>query len=66
MGENSFQRGEIVVGFCGLGVDSGGLESLQILSSSYLWIEFVYARMNIILGNHKKITPGKGEGGSTV
>ena len=38
MGESSSHCGDLVGYLCGAGVDNGGLDILQILSESSLWI----------------------------
>ena len=49
MGASSSRCGDLVGGFCGTGVESGGLDSLKLLSSSSIWFIFVYATMIMIL-----------------
>ena len=41
-------------------VDSVGLDILNILSSSYLWLALVYAMMIIILIMHTTVSPVRG------
>ena len=56
--------GDIVGGFCGDKLESGGLESLQLLYYSYIYLAFVYAIMTMILSMHTTGSPGGGrEGG---
>ena len=64
MGEISSHCGDLVVGFCGAGVDSGGLDRLHLLSSSSLCISLVYAMMIMVMIIHTTGSPGEGrEGG---
>ena len=60
MGTGSSQCGDIVGGFYGTGVYSGGLEILQILYSYSLWLAFVYEIMIMILSMHTTASPGGG------
>ena len=53
MGAISSLCGDLVGGFCGAGVKSEGLDSLKILSSSYLYLALVYSTMIMILIMHK-------------
>ena len=62
MGSSSYHCGDLVVGFCGTGVESIGLEIFQLLSSSSLWLEFFYAIMITILRIHTTGSPGGREG----
>ena len=48
-GASIFHYGDFVGGFCGSEVESGGLDSFQILSSSYIWLVFVYAMPIMIM-----------------
>ena len=63
MGASISHCGDLVGGFCGAGVESGGLDSLQLLSTSSLWLAFVYAMMIMIMGMHTAGSPGGREGG---
>ena len=60
MGEISSHCGYLVGGFCGYIVESGGFDSFQIFSSSYLSIYFLYAMMIMITSMHKTGSPGRG------
>ena len=60
MGASRSHCGDLVGDLCGAGVESGGLDRLQILSSSSLWVDFVYAMMIIILSMHTTGSPGGG------
>ena len=60
MGESSSHCRDLVGGFCGAGVESGGLEILQLLSSSSLWLVFVYEMMILILIMNTTGSPGRG------
>ena len=61
---SSSHCGDLVGGLCGSGVDSEGLDILQLLSSSSLWLTFAYAKMITIMSMHKTGSPGVGrEGG---
>ena len=64
MGASISHCGDLVGGFCGGGVESRDLDSLQLLSSSSLWIDFVYAMMKMILNMHTTGTTGGGGEGS--
>ena len=62
MGSRSSHCGDLVGGFCGAEVDSGGLDSLHLLSSSSLYISFAYSMLIIILIIHTTGSPGGGRG----
>ena len=63
MGASRSHCGDLVGDLCGAGVESGGIDRLQILSSSSLWVDFVYAMMIIILSMHTTGSPGGGKKG---
>ena len=60
MMENISHCRDLVEGFCGAVVESGGLDILHLLYSSSLWLEFVYAMVKTILSIN---TTGKSGGG---
>ena len=66
MGESNSHCGDLVGVFCGAVVDSGGLDSLHILSSSSLWLSFVYLMMILILSMHTIVSLGGGGVNFTV
>ena len=60
MGTSRSHCAELLGSFCSSEVDRGGLHSLEIYSSSSLWIAFIYAMMIIIMSIHTTGSPGGG------
>ena len=63
MGSSSSHCGDLVGGLCVSVVDSGVLDIFHLISSSYLWLAFVYAMIIMILSMHTTGSPVGGGGG---
>ena len=63
MGSTRYNCGELVGGFSGSVVESGGLDIFQLLSSSSIWLYLVYATMIMILRMNTTCSLGEGRWG---
>ena len=66
MGESSYHCGDLIGGFCGAGVESGGLDILKLLYCSSLWFDFYYAMLIMIMSMHTTSLLGRGGGSVNV